>query len=559
MRGLVIVLMITLVLVIFCLPASARPPIVDDDDTTGQWSEYTSIQECIDDMSPGQEIWVYNGTYVEDLIINKTVTLIGNGSSNTTIDGGDSGYPVNVMADDVNITGFRVMGSGPVSSGIAVDGLRYHIDNCTIDNTGTHNLYVGSMDNLAVIDNCTFRNSTFGLYLAFNSGPLVKSCQFWDHPQGGLELVYTTAATVRWNAFYGTNIRMVGSSVFSYDTHTISDCTVNGDPIYYYANTNDVTVPTDAGQVILADCDSAVVDGVSVENGTIGMILAFSDWVNVTASTVDDQYDSIFAFGCDNLNISGVTVNESARYGAFLDTVTASTIHNSSITTSTGFSAIDAPSSSDNLTFSDNEISGYNTGIQSYADTTVITGGNITAGIRGIYLRSSWSNLVEGCNLYDCGFGIVLENSYRSVVRNTSVQGGWDDGIYISGGDNHTIIFNEIFENDEYAILISGSRDNVIHHNNIADNGGTTSQGFDYDGNNTWDDDVSEGNYWDDWGGSGNYSLDGGAGGVDRYPLDDPVNTSAPERIPEPPILFLSLVTAIALIESVDQGHQSVW
>lgn len=539
--------MVTLVFVLITIPASARPPIVDDDDSTGQWSEYTSIQECIDDVTEGQEIWVWNGTYVEDLIINKTVTLVGNGSTNTTIDGDDSGYPVQVTADDVNITGFRVMGSGPVSTGLAVDGLRFHIDNCTVDNTGNQNLYVGASDNLAEIDNCTFRNSTYGLYLAFNSGPVVKSCQFWDHPQGGLELAYVTAATVRWNSFYGTNIRMAGTAVFSYDLHTISDCTVNGDPIYYYADTNSVTVPTDAGQVILADCDDATIDGVSIENGTIGITIAFCDWVNVTDSTITDQYDSLFAFGCNNLNVSGLMVNESERNGVYLDTVTESTIHNSTFTTSTGLTGINMPSSSDNLTITNIDISGYSAGIQSYADTTIISDSNITAGIRGIYLRNSWSHLVERCDIYDCGPGIVLENSEWSIVRNTSVRGGWDDAFYITGGGNHTLIYNEIFDNSDYAILVTNSRDNVIHHNNIADNGGTTSQGFDNEGNNTWDDGVSEGNYWDDWGGSGNYTMDGGADAIDRYPLSNPVATEAPEKIPELAIMLALSICVIML------------
>jgi hypothetical protein len=78
--------------------------------------------------------------------------------------------------------------------------------------------------------------------------------------------------------------------------------------------------------------------------------------------------------------------------------------------------------------------------------------------------------------------------------------------------------------------------DNVVHHNNFADNG-AGSQGSDNNGNNTWDDGVSEGNYWDDWSGNGTYALDGGVGAEDRYPLSTPVNTSAPQPIPEAPVL----------------------
>jgi len=46
---------------------------VDDDGT----SDYTRIQDAIDNASDGDTIFVYNGTYYENIIIDKAIRLIG--------------------------------------------------------------------------------------------------------------------------------------------------------------------------------------------------------------------------------------------------------------------------------------------------------------------------------------------------------------------------------------------------------------------------------------------------------------------------------------------------
>lgn len=42
----------------------------------------------IDNATEGDTIRVYEGTYYENVVVNKTVSLVGNGSEETTIEGG---------------------------------------------------------------------------------------------------------------------------------------------------------------------------------------------------------------------------------------------------------------------------------------------------------------------------------------------------------------------------------------------------------------------------------------------------------------------------------------
>jgi parallel beta-helix repeat protein len=67
---------------------------------------FSTIQEAINAANPGDTIRVYDGTYYENLILNKSVSIIGNGSGNTIIDGGGSGDVINITAGHVTVDGF---------------------------------------------------------------------------------------------------------------------------------------------------------------------------------------------------------------------------------------------------------------------------------------------------------------------------------------------------------------------------------------------------------------------------------------------------------------------
>ncbi len=99
-----------------CMEVSGKTLYVDDDGT----SEYTRIQYAVENATDGDTIMVFEGTYNEKLFIGKSVTLIGNGSANTTINAGENGSVVRIMADYVNMSGFRVTGSEQGFAGLMI-------------------------------------------------------------------------------------------------------------------------------------------------------------------------------------------------------------------------------------------------------------------------------------------------------------------------------------------------------------------------------------------------------------------------------------------------------
>ena len=91
---------------------SGRTIIVDDDGG----GDFTTIQEAINASGEGDVIRVYNGTYNESLIVNVSVSIIGNGSEGVRINGPEDTDAMTITANNTMIGGLYVVRDGDTSS-----------------------------------------------------------------------------------------------------------------------------------------------------------------------------------------------------------------------------------------------------------------------------------------------------------------------------------------------------------------------------------------------------------------------------------------------------------
>jgi pectin methylesterase-like acyl-CoA thioesterase len=70
------------------------------DDSGG--ADYTKIQDAINASNDGDTVFVYGGTYYENVLINKTLNLTGENRDTTIINGSGSVDSVLITADFFN-------------------------------------------------------------------------------------------------------------------------------------------------------------------------------------------------------------------------------------------------------------------------------------------------------------------------------------------------------------------------------------------------------------------------------------------------------------------------
>jgi PKD repeat protein len=120
---------------------------VDDDGGF----DYENIQQAIDNAKIGDTIYVYNGTYYENVIIDKEIILNGEDKTNTFINNTNS--VIQIISDNVFISGFTIT-NGLI--GLKIE----NSSKCSIKSNTIINNNIGvNIDNLS--DNNLIYNNNF--------------------------------------------------------------------------------------------------------------------------------------------------------------------------------------------------------------------------------------------------------------------------------------------------------------------------------------------------------------------------------------------------------------
>lgn len=140
---------------------------------------YSNIQDAIDESSNNDTIYVYSGVYNENLVINKSINLVGFDKNSTIIRGNNSLYLIFIKSSWVNITRFTIQNG---KMGIYISGINYSFnnisDNIISDNWDGIRFYRSSYNKIT--NNYIINHKNLGIVFYESKNNLIKNNKFFD-------------------------------------------------------------------------------------------------------------------------------------------------------------------------------------------------------------------------------------------------------------------------------------------------------------------------------------------------------------------------------------------
>jgi parallel beta-helix repeat protein len=321
--------------------SSASEWYVDDDGE----ADFTRIQDAINNATAGDTIIVRNGTYDENLVVDKRLTIRSeNGPASTIVLAEDPDEHVfNVTADYVNISGFRV---GNATGRYIIAGIYLaHADHCNITNNDCSNkretfgIYLRYSNNNSISNNNCLRNyEGISLYKSNNNRITNNTCVYNFH---GVDLTYSNNNSISNNTCHhndeGIYILTSKNNNISYNicTYNHYPAIFGGDGIaLWYSRNNNISYnkcsKNGADGISLWDSNSNNISNNTCLRNYKGISLRGSNDNSISNNSCSNNDDGIYLFwksknncisknNCSNNKDDGIYLSKSSNNFIYLN------------------------------------------------------------------------------------------------------------------------------------------------------------------------------------------------------------------------------------------------
>jgi len=472
MLTLLFISMLTLAFNIQPVKAEPKTWTVDDDGP----ADFHTIQEAINAANPGDIIFVYNGTYYEQIIVDKSLTLVGESNCITIIDANKTFFQptVEIVASNVNLSEFTIRNG---YDGILVKGNNSVIGNNMISNNDFHGIQTAGFTH----DNVMFNNTVTRNGLAY-SGYCGIALDGYHH------ILYN-------NRILNNNGH--GIALGSNDTLLQANFIANNGfgELPYYKH---------AGLVINRSYNNTIVEneiilnleGINIFMETGNNKIYHNDIINNTEQVVTDKnyasinvWDDGYASGGNywsdytevDANGDGIgdapyviDADNQDRY-PLMHPWSPLPVHN--INTGLGYAtiqeAINAPETMDGHTifveagtYYENIVVNKSISLIGEDRETTIIDGNRTG---TVICMSACNVTITEFTIQNGDYGISLKYSHSNNITRNLIKNNVFDGIGVADSGANTIKQNVIL-NNQFGIYLSCSSDNTIEENTLRNN-----------------------------------------------------------------------------------------
>ncbi|RLF34209.1 MAG: hypothetical protein DRN07_00575, partial [Thermoplasmata archaeon] len=543
------------------VPNSLSTVYVDDDynaSTPGwQIDHFDTIQGAIDAVDVNGTVIVYNGTYTENIVVNKSITL--QAGSNPVIDGNGTGDVIYISADWVTINGFTIQNSGTNWGDAGIEIATSNQCNVSRNNISTSNagIVLSSSNNNVVLNNSIINNQ-YGIVGSSSSNNTISGNTINSNNYGdGIYLSSSSNNTISHNTITSNNAAGIYfDPSCNYNTISGNNISSNDDGIDIYGSVSN-NYNTLSGNTIW-------------NNSGYGIYFDWSRSNTISNNTISsNNYDGIWLFGSDNTTVFGNNILSNNEDGIYIEESDNNNVSDN-IISNNGWRGIYIEES-DNNTVSDNTIGNNSVyGVYIYSSIyNTLTGNTLTYNFDGIRLglsnhititnntiansnysgiwvsSSSTNNTITNNTISHNRYGVQFSDSNHSTIANNSISNSSWYGMIFDNSNNNTVSGNTISNNGWRGLHLYSSSDGNLIYNNYFNN---TNNAYD-DGNNTWNITKTSGtniingsylggNFWSDYAGSDTngdglgdtdlpYNCSGNiANGGDWHPLVTPSTPS---------------------------------
>jgi parallel beta-helix repeat protein len=362
----------------------------------------------------GSRNWANDaGIYIKssnNIVENNIITNNSAGEGSIVIDGdynqiinniitnNDRDYAVGIFIgnnDNFNFISGNIISNHHRGMWIAADKNNV-VANNHIFNNQNEGIMIRGVENCEIYNNIIEKNNEAAISIESDSSNVyVYNNEIRDN-QKGLTIKKSVSLTVTGNSFYDKGIQLQGGKIDYWNSHRIIDNTINGRPIYYFASEDDLDIPRDSGQLILADCNNCNVDNLDISNVDYAIQVGFSNEINILSNEFD------------NIINNCITIYTSSN----------NRLHDNLIQYNTGTGIVLSGSSLNN-NIKKNSINYNNKGINigSKSSLNFISNNNFIGNENcGVYLDQSEYNEINRNNFQQNRYGVLLDYSYNNTI-----------------------------------------------------------------------------------------------------------------------------------------------
>ncbi len=256
---------------------------------------------------------------------------------------------------------------------------------------------------------------------------------------GAIVLEETTNNILRNNNFINSKgISIFGSDIDFWKTHSIENNNADGKPIYFYKNQNGITIPTDASQVILVNCERCIVKYLYISNLKDGIQLGFSSENTISSNEIYDNTDTGIKLQDSQRNlINNNTIKNNSKYGIeLLGYAHRNEIYDNNIVSNNN-GILDRGKSDSNNIYNNKIEDNTNYGIYLMGESNKVNRNSIKNNKRGIYLDFSYFNVISNNNFINN----TQYHAFYKVEYFNPKSNFWFKNYY----DNINFLFKTIF------------------------------------------------------------------------------------------------------------------